>query len=110
MEAVDYGDMITKKVPGSGNRFETVLWLDGTDPTRSFIFPPQVKKTTGALRLAVNMPGSFFSVRESNVKLNPGEEVSLRIKQVQHVATEHFRSLALETRMCRFQHEIAGCS
>ena len=97
-----------RKVPGSGNHFETVLWLDGSDRTRSWIHPEQAKKDTASMRLAVNEFGNYFNVRKSNIRLNAGEEVSLRIKQVQHVATENFKSLSLKARKCRFPHEIQG--
>ena len=69
--------------------------------TSSWIYPPKVEKSPLPVTLAVNEFSKFFSVRGNNIRLRPGEEVTLRIKQVQHVATENYRALGLDTRQCR---------
>ncbi len=109
LDALDHmGTGETKKVPGSGNRFKTELWLDASDRTASFMFPVTTSSRPVPMTLAVNQLANFFSVRSNNVQLKAGEEVMLRIKQVQHVATADFKGQTLATRQCRFPSENPG--
>ncbi len=103
------------------------MMLDARDWAESQIYPElSAQLKTRALTLAVNEPRKFFSirygldtlnvlfiilmvfVRGKNVKLHPGEQVMLRIKQTQHVATERFKAQSLATRKCRFPEENPG--
>ena len=100
-----------RMVRGSGNRFKTELWLDASDRATSYQLPhkPANRDKTGRpMVLTFNQMDGFFSVRSNHVQLQAGEEVMLRVKQLQYVATEDFRAEPLETRKCRFPHENPG--
>ncbi len=83
------------------------MWLDAGDPTTSILIPT-VQKRSAPLLLSINGFGDFFSMRSNNVELKAGEEVMLRIKQLEHVATSAFREQALSARKCRFHNENPG--
>ncbi len=108
LDALDHASGDARKVPGSGNRFKTELWLDASDRTSSFMFPRTDRGHPVPMTLAVNQLANFFSVRSNNIELKAGEEVTLRIKQIQYVATTDFREQTLETRQCRFPSENPG--
>ncbi len=82
------------------------MWLDARDLTEPFVVTKA--KRPRPMTLAINEHSNYFNVRASNVDLVPGHEVSLRIKQTQHVATPNFKSQSLATRRCRFANENPG--
>ena len=104
-----------RNVPGSGNCHKTSMLLDAGDPSSSFPIPDpfawwRKRERPGPMVLSVNGVGDFFSMRGDacNVELNAGEEVTVRIKQREFVATGQFRELPLGVRKCRFHYENPG--
>ena len=93
------------KVPGRGKRYATELWLDARD--MSFLNWNPMHKTE-RMRVVFNEFDEYFSASSNYDYLEPGKHTTLRVKQVQHVASDRFRDLDLLRRQCRFPNENPG--
>ena len=98
---VENGVIFPKKVPGTGKRYATDVWLDARDMT-------SYKSKYEAMTIALNEFDKYFHTKVSYEYLEPGKHTTLRIKLAQHVATERFIDYDLETRKCRLPHENPG--
>ena len=101
---VENGVTLPKKVPGTGKRYATDIWLDARDMT-SYMYK---NKKHEAMTVALNEVDKFIHTSVSYEYLEPGKHTTLRIKLAQHVATERFIDYDLETRKCRLPHENPG--
>jgi hypothetical protein len=108
MHIFDHKEGNPINISGSGNHFRTTVWLDARDMATWRGGSQALTRSPKPMILAVNEFSNFFNVRSSNVNLIPGQHTSLRVKQVQHIATENFKSLPLETRQCRLFDENPG--
>ena len=100
---------IPKKVPGRGKRYATKLWLDARDmSTFSLPLPLEKRVKNKNMRVALNEYQKFFYASANYDYLEPGKHTTLRIKQVQNIATRGFLDLDLSTRKCRFPNENPG--
>ena len=103
---VDKGVSIPKKIPGTGKRYATEIWIDARDMT-SYHYNNQLKQI-GAMTVALNEFDKYFYSSVNYEYLEPGKHTTIRIKQVQHVATARFTDSDLHNRKCRLQHENPG--
>ena len=101
---IENGVTIPKKVPGTGKRYATDLWLDARDMT----FHKFKTIKNGAMTVSFNEFDKFFHTSVSYEYLEPGKHTTLRIKLVQHIATERFMNYDLQTRECRLPNENPG--
>ena len=101
---VENGVTSPKKVPGTGKRYATDIWLDTRDMT-SYNYKT---KKYNAMTVAFNEFDKYFHTSVSYEHLEPGKHTTLRIKLAQHVATQRFIDYDLKTRKCRLPHENPG--
>ena len=101
---VENGVTLPKKVPGTGKRYATDIWLDTRDMTSYMRNTKEYK----AMTVSFNEFDKYFHTRVNYEYLEPGKHTTLRIKLAQHVATERFIDYDLETRKCRLPHEKPG--
>ena len=106
---VDNGVTVPKKVPGTGKRYATEIWIDARDMT-SYYHASYHKKPNqnGAMTVALNEFDKYFHTSVNYEYLEPGKHTTIRIKQVQHVATARFTDYDLHNRKCRLPHENPG--
>ena len=98
----------SQKVPGRGKRYATEMWLDARDMTSYRAFPFDKRKKNKAMSVALNEFDKYFYASANYDFLEPGKHTTLRVKQVQHVATTRFMEHDLLNRQCRFSHENPG--
>ena len=98
-----------KKVPGGGKRYATELWLDARDTTSLRSVPITQNTKARKMLVALNEYQKYFYTTAKYDYLEPGKHTTIRIKQVQNIATSRFMHLELENRKCRFPHENPGC-
>ena len=101
---VDNGVTIPKKVPGTGKRYATEIWIDARDMTNYHY----ATNKNPAMTVALNEFDKYFHTSVNYEYLEPGMHTTLRIKQVQHIATERFMDYDLHNRKCRLPHENPG--
>ena len=106
--ALDNHMEVPKKVPGRGKRYSTELWLDARDMTTIRAFPFTKKTKSRKITVALNEYHKYFYASANYDYLEPGKHTTLRIKQVQNIATSNFMDQDLESRKCRFPHENPG--
>ena len=107
--AFDNHMRIPKKVPGRGKRYATELWLDARDMSSIRAFPFTQKKKNRKMTVALNEYQKYFYASANYDYLEPGKHTTLRIKQVQNIATSRFMDQDLHSRQCRFPRENPGC-
>ena len=107
--ALDNHMKIPKKVPGRGKRYATELWLDARDMSSMRAFPFEKKTKNRRMQVALNEYQKYFYASANYDYLEPGKHTTLRIKQVQNIATSRFMDQDLDSRQCRFPHENPGC-
>ena len=97
-----------QKVPGRGKRYATDMWIDARDMSslRSISFDK--RKKNRAMTVAFNEVDKYFYASANYDYLEAGKHTTIRLKQVQHVATTRFMDIALSSRQCRFSHENPG--
>ena len=100
---------IPKNVPGRGKRYATELWLDARDMSSQRALPLSKKKKNKHMRVALNEYQKYFYASANYDYLEAGRHTTLRIKQVQNIATNSFMDQDLPSRKCRFPHENPGC-
>ena len=100
----DNGVTIPKKVPGTGKRYATEIWIDARDMTNYHY----ATNKNPAMTVALNEFDKYFHTSVNYEYLEPGMHTTLRIKQVQHIATERFMDYDLHNRKCRLPHENPG--
>ena len=105
--AIDNFLTTSKKVPGNGNRFATEMWLDSRDMS-SLRSAKLHKNRATSMRISFNEFGTYFDTSDNYVNLEPGRHTTIRIKAVQHVASNTFKKEDVRSRKCRFQHENPG--
>ena len=98
----------SQKVPGRGKRYATEMWLDARDMTSYRASPFDKRKKNKAMSVALNEFDKYFYASANYDLLEPGKHTTLRVKQVQHVATTRFMEHDLLNRQCRFSHENPG--
>ena len=98
-----------KKVSGGGKRYATELWLDARDTSFLRSSPITQKTKAKTMLVAINEYQKYFYTTAKYDYLEPGKHTTIRIKQVQNIATSRFMDLELESRECRFPHENPGC-
>ena len=94
----------TATIPGSGSRFATDMWLYARDMF-SLSFPRSSQPNLQPMTISINEFDKYFSSSANSIKLEQGMHTTLRIKQVEHVATSTFKNEDLGTRQCRFPYE-----
>ena len=105
--AIDNFLTTSKKVPGNGNRFATELWLDSRDMS-SLRSADLHKDRETSVTISFNEFETYFDTSANYVKLEPGRHTTIRIKAVQHVASNAFKKEDVQSRKCRFPHENPG--
>ena len=88
-----------RKVPGRGKIYATELWID----TRVMSFHKKEKLT-----VVFNEFDQYFYASANYDYLEPGKHTTIRVKQVQHVASSGFKDHDLLSRQCRFSYENPG--
>ena len=106
--AIDNHLTASQKVPGRGKRYATDMWLDARDMTSYRAISFDKKKKNKAMTVALNEFDKYFYSSANYDYLQPGKHTTLRVKQVQHVATTRFMNVDLVSRQCRFSHENPG--
>ena len=107
--AFDNHMRIPKKVPGRGKRYASKLWLDARDMSSMRALPFHKKTKNRRMQVALNEYQKYFYASANYDYLEPGKHTTLRIKQVQNIATSRFMDQDLLSRQCRFPHENPGC-
>jgi hypothetical protein len=59
----------------------------------------------GKLLIAFNEWMSYYNVRMNNLELRAGREMIVKVKMVDHVASERIRGLNIDSRNCLFINE-----
>ena len=62
-------------------------------------------QTKGRAAIAINEYLSYYNVRMNSLDIIAGQDVTIKIKPVHHVASERFKSLDVEKRNCLFHDE-----
>ena len=68
---------------------------------RNEVFKTPRRRGSGLV--SVNEWLSYFNVRLHHVEILAGQDVTLQLEPVHHVATDNFRSLGRERRNCKFR-------
>ena len=108
--AIDNHVTTPQKVPGRGKRYATEMWIDARDMTSFRAVPFDKKEKNKAMTVALNEFEKYFYASANYDYLEPGKHTTIRVKQVQHVATTRFKDQDLLIRQCRFSQENPGFS
>ena len=66
---------------------------------------PQIPWQQGSATLNVNEWLKYYNVRSNPIDITAGNSYIIKIRPVQHVASDRIRNIAIERRRCRFKHE-----
>ena len=108
IEGLDNRLKAPKKVPGRGKRYATELWLDARDSSFLRAIPLHKHSKSNRMTVALNEYQKYFYATANHDYLEAGKHTTLRIKQVQNIATSNFMDEDLYSRKCRFPHENPG--
>ena len=91
-------------ISGTGKITQMTFWLDAQDKSRSNV--NSFRKNRGSLAVAFNEWRKFFGVRLNQIELRAGTEAIVKVKPVVHTSTDAFQGLSIDSRKCRFLHEV----
>ena len=69
---------------------------------------PKLAPLRGAAAVSFNDIASYMNVRENHIVAWAGQEIQVKVRPVNHVASEDFRWISPEKRGCLFPNEVAS--